>query len=158
MSAGLEEQKGWDLIVGAEPELLRLDARFVFMGEGQPRYREALRRMATEHPGRIHFHEGRDRSFAHRLMAGCDLFLAPARSEPCGELQMASQRYGAAPLVHAVGGLADSVEPFDPLSGRGTGFSSNASRRGHDRLPASRALALAPARAVAKAPAQRGRA
>ncbi len=122
MAAGLEEQKGWDLIVGGERELLALDARFAFMGRGQARYRDALAGFAARNPGRFHFREGRDAAFAHRLLAGCDLLMVPSRFEPCGLFQMAAQHYGAAPLVHAVGGLADSVEAFDPLTGAGTGF------------------------------------
>ncbi|MEO5616682.1 MAG: glycogen/starch synthase [Candidatus Eisenbacteria bacterium] len=122
MAAGLEEQKGWELILQAQEELARLDARFVFMGKGQARYRDMLAGLSAAHPGRIHFREGRDAAFTHRLLAGCDLLLSPSRFEPCGIYQMAAQRYGAVPVVHAVGGLADSVDNFDPLTGTGTGF------------------------------------
>jgi len=122
ISAGLEEQKGWDLIVQGSPELLQMEARFVFMGRGQARYRDALRALADAHPDRFFFREARDQSFLHRMLAGCDLLLVPSRFEPCGLNQMIAQRYGTPPLVHAVGGLADSVEEFEPLTGAGTGF------------------------------------
>jgi len=122
MAAGLEEQKGWDLVVQAEADLLALEARYVFTGRGQARYRDVLSRMSAAHPGRIHFREGRDTAFTHRLLAGCDLLMSPSRFEPCGLYQMAAQHYGAIPLVRAVGGLADTVESFDPLTGAGTGF------------------------------------
>ena len=122
VSAGLEEQKGWDLVVQAAPELLAMGARFVFMGKGQARYRDALRGLAEAHPDRVFFREARDQAFLHRMLAGCDLLLVPSRFEPCGLNQMIAQRYGTPPLVHAVGGLADSVEEFDPMHGRGTGF------------------------------------
>ncbi len=122
ISAGLEEQKGWDLVVQAAAELLQMEARFVFMGRGQARYRDELRALADAHPDRVFFKEARDQGFLHRMLAGCDLLLVPSRFEPCGLNQMIAQRYGTPPLVHAIGGLADSVEEFDPLTGTGTGF------------------------------------
>jgi starch synthase len=122
MVSRLVEQKGFDLVEQAGADLAGLEARFVVMGQGQPRYVEALARLEREHPDRFRFHRGRDDPLAHRIEAGCDLFLMPSRYEPCGLNQMYSQRYGTVPVVHAVGGLADTVESFDPLTGRGTGF------------------------------------
>jgi starch synthase len=142
MAAGLEEQKGWDLVVEAQDELLALGARYVFMGKGQARYRDVLARLAAAHPGRVHFREGRDAAFTRRLLAGCDLLLSPSRFEPCGLYQMAAQRYGAIPVVHAVGGLADSVENFDPLTGTGTGFRFDRFDAGEMTSTLRRALAL----------------
>jgi starch synthase len=66
----------------------------------------------------VGFNEG----LAHRIEAGADLFLMPSRFEPCGLNQMYSMRYGTLPVVHATGGLADTVETFDPTSGSGTGW------------------------------------
>ena len=118
----LVEQKGLDLIEQGEAELLKLEARYVFMGEGSARYVQLFERMSREHPDRVHFRRQRDEAFVHRLEAGSDLYLMPSRYEPGGLNQLYSQRYGTVPVVHAVGGLADTVEPFDPLTGKGTGF------------------------------------
>ncbi len=50
------------------------------------------------------------------------MFLMPSRFEPCGLNQMYSLRYGTVPIVHATGGLADTIEDVDPVTGLGTGF------------------------------------
>jgi starch synthase len=65
---------------------------------------------------------GFDNTLAHKIEAGSDLFLMPSRYEPCGLNQIYSLRYGTVPVVRATGGLDDTVEPFEPRSGRGTGF------------------------------------
>ena len=118
----LVEQKGLDLIEQAAPELLKLEARFVVLGLGQPRYEELMQSLAEEHPRRWHFRAAQSEKMAHLIEGGADLFLMPSRYEPCGLNQMYSLRYGTVPVVRAVGGLADTVEEFDVLSGAGTGF------------------------------------
>jgi starch synthase len=122
MISRLTEQKGFDLIEQARQELARLDARFVVLGTGQPRYQDLLRRLAVDYPTRFHYCAGHDEALAHRIEGGCNLFLMPSRYEPCGLNQMYSLRYGTPPVVRAVGGLVDTVEEFDPLTGQGNGF------------------------------------
>ncbi len=65
---------------------------------------------------------GFDEGLAHRITAGADIFLMPSRYEPCGLNQMYAQRYGTIPVVHEVGGLADTVTEWDPSTKAGTGF------------------------------------
>ncbi|HET7226355.1 MAG TPA: glycogen synthase [Candidatus Eisenbacteria bacterium] len=122
MVSRLVEQKGFDLLEQAADELLRLPARFVVLGAGQPRFVEWLERLSRAHPQRVLFRVGHDERFAHWIEGGADLYLMPSRYEPCGLNQMYSMRYGTVPVVRATGGLADTVEEFDPATGAGTGF------------------------------------
>ena len=63
-----------------------------------------------------------DNSLAHLIEAGSDIFLMPSRYEPCGLNQMYSLKYGTVPIVRKTGGLADTVEDFNEMTGKGTGF------------------------------------
>jgi starch synthase len=122
MVTRLVDQKGLDLVEASERELLRLEARFIVLGSGQARYQELCRRMMERAPDRFQFRSGFDEPLAHRIEAGADLFLMPSRYEPCGLNQMYSLRYGTVPVVRATGGLADTVQDFDPATRRGNGF------------------------------------
>jgi starch synthase len=122
MVSRLVDQKGFDLIEAAQLDLARLEARYVVLGTGLARYQELLTRLAQRDPERFHYRTGFDERFAHLIEAGCDLFLMPSHYEPCGLNQMYSLRYGTVPVVRATGGLADTVEDFDPATRRGTGF------------------------------------
>ena len=80
-------------------------------------------RLLEQHaPGRFRAFVGYDEALAHKIEAGADIFLMPSRFEPCGLTQMYSLRYGTVPVVRSTGGLYDTVEPWDPATGRGTGF------------------------------------
>ncbi|MFM7232085.1 MAG: glycogen synthase [bacterium] len=118
----LVEQKGFDLIEAAEHALCDLQARFVVLGMGSPRYVERFRRLAAERPWQWRFEGAHDEGLAHRIEAGADLFLMPSRYEPCGLNQLYSLRYGTVPVVRATGGLADTVREFDPITREGNGF------------------------------------
>ena len=119
----LTRQKGFDVAFGVLPELLsRRDLRVVALGSGEPQYEEFFRRLHEDFPGKAYFYQGFNNELAHWIEAGADIFLMPSRFEPCGLNQMYSLRYGTPPVVHKTGGLADTVEPFDPATGEGTGF------------------------------------
>lgn len=122
MVSRMVDQKGLDLIAAASARLMALDATFVVIGSGEARYQEMWRRLVAQHPDRVGLFVGFDERRAHLVEAGADIFLMPSRFEPCGLNQMYSQRYGTIPVVRAVGGLVDTVRPFDPRNGQGTGF------------------------------------
>jgi starch synthase len=122
MVSRMVAQKGHDLISALAPELLRLDAAFVVLGEGAPVYQRFWTDMAAARPETIGVRIGFDESLAHLIEAGADLFLMPSRFEPCGLNQMYSLRYGTIPIVHAVGGLADTVRDAAPDTRKANGF------------------------------------
>jgi starch synthase len=122
MVSRMVAQKGLDLISSVAGELPHLGARFVVLGTGEPAFEAMWRRLAAQFPDRIGVRIGFDEGLSHLIEGGSDLFLMPSRFEPCGLNQMYSLRYGTLPLVRATGGLDDTVENYDPYTGRGTGF------------------------------------
>jgi starch synthase len=107
------DQKGLDLIAALTDDLPRLEASWAVLGTGDPTYQEMWRTLAARHPDRIAAQIGFDESLAHLIEGGADMFLMPSRWEPSGLNQMYSMRYGTVPIVHAVGGLADTVIDYD---------------------------------------------
>jgi starch synthase len=109
MSARLVEQKGLDIVLLADM-IPRLEAQWIFLGEGEPRYTDALLALAQRAPDRIAVRFDFSEEREHQLLAAADFLLMPSLYEPCGLTQMRAQRYGALPVARRVGGLADTVE------------------------------------------------
>lgn len=119
----LVEQKGVDLLTAAAPRLLAAGGQLVVLGSGDPTYEAKWKDLAASSAGRLWLRLGFDASLAQRIYAGSDLFLMPSRFEPCGLGQLISFRYGTLPVVHAVGGLAETVRDVDADPKTGNGFS-----------------------------------
>ena len=109
MTARLVSQKGLDLILG-DPGYFALDAQFIFLGNGEPRYEAALMEIASRAPSRIAVELDFTEQREHWLLAGADMCLMPSQYEPCGLTQMRAQRYGTIPVARRVGGLADTID------------------------------------------------
>ena len=105
----LTEQKGLHLVLNVLDELLARGGQLVLLGAGDASLEAAFRERATADPQAISVHIGYDESYAHKIFAGTDVTLVPSRFEPCGLTQMYGLKYGSLPLVHCVGGLADTV-------------------------------------------------
>ena len=105
----MTRQKGVDLVLQAAASIVP-SGQLAILGSGDRELEQALAQLARRHPGRVAVQVGFDEGLAHLIEAGADLFLMPSRYEPCGLNQMYSQRYGTPPIVHATGGLADTVE------------------------------------------------
>jgi len=115
----LTEQKMADLTASALPHAFAAqpNLQFALLGQGQRKLEEAFRTMVTTYPGRFGAQIGYDEATAHRLLAGADVLWHPSRFEPFGLTPLYAMRYGALPIVTAVGGLADSIR--DPGSDAG---------------------------------------
>ena len=118
----LAPQKGMDLVAEALGAMLALDTQFVLLGTGDAALHKAFEAAKASHRSRIGLKLGFDVALSHKIEAGTDMFLMPSRYEPCGLNQMYSLAYGTVPVVRATGGLDDTIQPFDPTTGEGTGF------------------------------------
>jgi starch synthase len=118
-------QKGSDVVLAVAPEILREGVQIAMLGSGEREIEQALSTLAARHPGELAVTIGYDEALSHLMEAAADIFLMPSRYEPCGLNQMYSQRYGTPPIVHATGGLADTVvdaTPANLAAGIATGF------------------------------------
>lgn len=116
-------QKGLELCIDALPEMASMGCNIVVLGEGEAQYHDALEAIAQKHDN-IYVQFGYDEALSHRMYAASDFFLMPSLFEPCGLAQMIAMQYGSMPIVHSVGGLADTVhdlDAFDPKSQIGYG-------------------------------------
>lgn len=118
-------QKGTPILVeGVEGILAKHEAQLVALGQapkGEEKYEEVLRTLEARHPQQVKVLARFDDPLAHRIYAGCDLFLMPSLYEPCGLGQLISFRYGTVPVVRHTGGLADTVVEH-PVMGNGFVF------------------------------------
>jgi len=118
----LASQKGFDLVAQIADQFMERDVVVVAMGTGEPYYENFFRNWNYRNPGRVAVQIRYDEALAHKIEAGSDLFLMPSRYEPCGLNQIYSLRYGTVPIVHATGGLDDTIEEWNQQQGTGTGF------------------------------------
>jgi len=117
------DQKGLDLLVQTIDGIMNhMLAQFVILGAGEKRLEEFFRRLPTRYPGRAGSYIGYHNENAHLIEAGADFFLMPTIFEPCGLNQMYSLKYGTLPIVRATGGLDDTVQQYNEITGAGTGF------------------------------------
>jgi len=122
MISRLTDQKGFDLLGQIIQPLLAQGIQFVLLGIGDQHYHEMFQSLAARYPEQVAIFLTFNTELAQRIYAGSDMFLMPSRFEPCGTSQMNAMRYGCVPIVRQVGGLADTVQEYDPSSGEGNGF------------------------------------
>jgi starch synthase len=105
----LVDQKGIDIILDSIDSLVKLPIQLVILGTGKSTYENALIKSAKKYSSHISVVIDYDEALAHKIEAGADAFLMPSKFEPCGLNQLYSLKYGTLPIVHQVGGLADTV-------------------------------------------------
>ena len=123
MVTRLAGHKGLDLLCHIARRLLwEEDCQLLILGTGESHYENFFVDLQQEFPqkaaAKITFNLG----LASRIYAGGDIYLMPSKSEPCGLSQMNAMRYGTVPVVHATGGLKDTVPPVDENGQGGLGF------------------------------------
>ena len=119
----LTSQKGIDLLTEKLLEIMGMDIQFVILGTGEKAAEDTFKWLEATYKGKAVYYCGYNEELAHRIYAGCDLFLMPSRYEPCGLGQLIAMRYGAVPFVRETGGLKDTVRPYNQYTGEGNGFS-----------------------------------
>jgi starch synthase len=119
-------QKGFDLLFDSLPQILESrELSLVALGSGDAHYEDFFVGLQNSFPDRVVFHRGYHEELSHLIEAASDMFLMPSQYEPCGLNQMYSLKYGTAPIVRRTGGLADSVQMWDPATRQGTGIVFN---------------------------------
>ena len=123
MVTRLAGHKGLDLLCYIIRRLLwEEDVQILILGTGEPHFEQFFRELSREYPDKVAAKITFDLGLAARIYAGGDIYLMPSKSEPCGLSQMNAMRYGTVPVVHATGGLRDTVPPCDEHGKGGLGF------------------------------------
>ena len=123
MVTRLAGHKGLDLLCYIARRLMwEQNCQLLILGTGEAQYEEFFKGLALEFPDRVAAKITFNLGLAARIYAGGDIYLMPSKSEPCGLSQMNAMRYGTVPVVHATGGLKDTVPGVDENGEGGLGF------------------------------------
>ena len=120
MISRLTHQKGMDLLSESIDAILERDVQILFLGTGDERYERMLKDWEERWPDKVAVYIEYSSDLAHQFLAASDMYIMPSIFEPCGQSQIYGMRYGSIPIVHRVGGLADTVVDY-PRKGS-TGF------------------------------------
>jgi starch synthase len=113
----MAEQKGWHLVIPLMKSWTpSRDVQWMILGNGDAGLQNAVSELAHQYPDKVAVRVEFSDRLAHRIEAAADIFLMPSMYEPCGLNQLYSLRYGTIPIVHAVGGLVDTVTHATPVT------------------------------------------
>lgn len=123
MISRLTWQKGVSLLLEKLSSIMNQDVQLVILGTGENYIESQFKQLEHIYPHRAVFYCGYSEELSHKIYSGVDLLLMPSLFEPCGISQLIAMRYGALPLVREVGGLKDTVAPYNEYEHTGNGFS-----------------------------------
>lgn len=118
----LVAHKGLDLVKAIVDELLSEDIQLVILGKGESQYEEFFKNIQEQYLGKCRTIIAYNKDLSSKIYSGADIFLMPSKQEPCGLSQMIACRYGTVPVVRRVGGLKDSITPYNDNRVKGNGF------------------------------------
>jgi starch synthase len=110
MVTRIDYQKGIDLVIQSLPMIIDKRWQLLILGSGDEVLENELSQLQARYPDRVRVILRYDNLMSHLIYAGSDMYLMPSRYEPCGLSQMIAMRYGSVPVVHATGGLKDTVQ------------------------------------------------
>ena len=143
MVTRLAGHKGLDLLCYCARQLLwEEDCQLLILGTGEKQFEGFFKQLAQEYPDRVSAQIMFRLDLASRIYAGADIYLMPSKSEPCGLSQMNAMRYGTVPVVHATGGLKDTVPGCDENGQGGLGFTFQSYNADDFLAAVKRAIAL----------------
>lgn len=122
MVCRLCEQKGFNILLKIIEPLMRFNLQIIIWGGGDKYYEKEFKKIMKKYPDKFGANLELTTRHATQVYAGADFFLMPSRFEPCGLTQLEGMRYGVIPIVHAVGGLVDTISDYNPRTGKGNGF------------------------------------
>lgn len=121
MTSRIVEQKGFKLLMNIIHTILSFNIQIIIMGDGDKEFTNFFNKIQKTYPKKFiltPFDKDKETS----VYAGSDIFLLPSRFEPCGLNQMIAMRYGCVPIVHHIGGLADTIVDYASEDRKGNGF------------------------------------
>lgn len=123
MVTRLVSMKGIDLVKAILSELLEQDIQLIILGTGDKEYEELFRHYEYNYPSKVRARIYFSEEESHKIYSGADILLMPSMIEPCGISQLIALKYGTIPVVREVGGLKDTIIPYDKTTKKGNGFS-----------------------------------
>lgn len=121
----ITEQKMADTLLDSISTLMERDLQLIVHGKGDTYFEKALTAIAERYPNKFVARIGHSQRLEHLIHAGSDICLSPSRFEPCGLNPLYAVRYGAVPVVRAVGGIVDSIVDTNDITlakGNANGF------------------------------------
>jgi len=141
MITRLTHHKGIDLVMSCFDELMGENIQFVLLAAGDKHYENFFTEKERAYDDRVACLKGFSESLARKIYAGADIFLMPSISEPCGLAQMIASKYGTITVVRETGGLKNTIEAYNPETGKGNGVTFK-QINAHDMLGAVRRAIL----------------